>query len=132
MPDFNQLITIAVYVLIALFLLVQLFLALRPGFVWGLLMPLMFGLFWIVVVLQPDFLPFQLGLNEDTVSAFNLIGLLGALFSLMIYALCRAGMHLKRKSREKKRLARAEKAQRQPASAATPPMGNDAEQGNPN
>ena len=120
MPDFDQLITIAVYVLIALFLLVQLFLALRPGFIWGLLMPLMFTVFWVVIVLQPDFVPFQFGLEADTLHTFNLIGLLGALFSLMLYALCRAGMHINRKRREKRRLARVEKAQRQQAVAATP------------
>lgn len=112
MPEMEQLIVFGVYALIGLFVLVQLFLALRPGFIWGLLMPLMFALFWLAMVMQPAFLPFEFNLNATAIGLYDRIGLLGALFSLLIFALCRLGKLLRRKSRERRRLARVEEKQR--------------------
>ena len=106
MPEMEQLIQIGVIVLIGLFVLAQLFLSLRPGFIWGLFMPVLFGAFWFLLIQRPDLIPFELGLNQMALDLFNRVGLAGIGFSLLLFIICRLGMLLRKKGREKKRQAR--------------------------
>lgn len=119
--DMEHILSLAVYGLIILFVLVQWFLSLRPFFLWGLLMPLLFGLLWYAVTARPDFLPFAaISFNEGALALYARVGRLGLLFSLALFALCRAAMLLKKGVRSRARQRRVEeKRQRQLREAAT-------------
>lgn len=113
-------ISLAVYGIILLFVIIQWFLSLRPFFLWGLLMPLLFAGLWYVAVMRPEnallaLLPF----TDSTYTLYAEIGRLGVLFSLAIYALSRAAMLLKKSMRKRARQRRLEeKRQRQLREAA--------------
>jgi hypothetical protein len=111
MPEFDQLIYLGFYALLAVLALVQLFLALRPGFVWGLLMPVLFAAFWVVVVKQPRFIPLPLELNPAAIELYNYFALLCLGASLGLYIICRLGKLLRSRYRDKQRQARLEAKQ---------------------
>ena len=104
----EQYFTLAVYGLILLFLLVQWFLSVRPWFIWGLLMPLLFGAIWYVVQNPPDILPIADFFGAEAVDLFSEICRLGLLLSLVVYVLCRATMLLKKAIRARRKQRRVE------------------------
>ncbi len=118
--DIDQLVTWATYLVVALFVLVQWFLSLRPWFIWGLVMPLMFGGLWLVVLNPPEFLPSELGdillLGSE---AYILIAKAGIIVSLAIFLICRLVMLIRAQNKARRRRRRAEeKRQRQMREAA--------------
>ncbi|MBR5429845.1 MAG: hypothetical protein IK116_04880 [Firmicutes bacterium] len=103
----------ATYVVIAVFLLLQLFMSLRPWFIWGLVLPLLFGAAWYCVAKQPLFIS-ELGFTPDAVEIMSHYCKLGIIASLGVLVVCRLLRFLRKRIKAKKREQRLEaKRQRQ-------------------
>ena len=101
-PSYIQ---IGAYVVIAIFLLLQWFLSVRPLFIWGLVLPIMFTVAWYCVVKQPLFFD-ELGFTADSVEMMRHYCKLGVLASLAVFVVCRVfrlirKMHKKRLREER-------------------------------
>ena len=106
-------IRIAAYGVIALFFLLQWFMSVRPWFIWGLILPLLFGGAWYCVAAQPLFFA-DLGFTPDAVEVMSYYCKLGIIASLALFLICRFLRFLRRRHKAKKREQRLEeKRQRQ-------------------
>ncbi|MBR2783758.1 MAG: hypothetical protein IKD93_06165 [Firmicutes bacterium] len=100
-------IQIAAYVVIAVFLLLQWFMSVRPWFIWGLILPLLFAATWYCVVKQPLFFD-ELGFTKDAVDMMSHYCKLGIGVSLALFAVCRVFRVLRKRYKERKRDERLE------------------------
>ena len=106
-------VTVAIVAMIALFMLMQWFLSLRPGRLWGLVMPAVFLVMLIVsqthsINAMFGFLETKLGIvfNSTAYAAYTRIAVIGLLISLLIYGVGQWYLHMKRKYMERKRAER--------------------------
>ena len=106
-------IKIGTYAVIAVFLLLQLFMSTRPWFIWGLVLPLLFGAAWFCVVKQPLFFD-ELGFTSDSVEMMSGYCKQGVIGALALFVLCRIVRFIVKRHKKKKRAQRLEeKRQRQ-------------------
>ena len=102
-PSYIQ---IGAYVVIAVFLLLQWFMSVRPWFIWGLVLPLLFAAAWYCVVKQPLFFD-ELGFTQESVELMSRYCRLGVIASLAVFAVCRIfrfGRKLYKKKQREQRL----------------------------
>lgn len=103
-------IQLGTYAVIAIFLLLQWFMSVRPWFIWGLILPLLFGAAWFCVVAQPLFFA-DMGFTPESVETMSHYCKLGIIASLALFAVCRIFRLLRRRHKEKKREQRLEEKQ---------------------
>ena len=102
-----SLIKIGAYAVIAVFLLLQWFLSVRPWFIWGLVLPIMFAAAWYCVVKQPLFFD-ELGFTPDSVEMMSHFCKLGVLASLAVFMVCRIFRLIRRMHKKRQREQRLE------------------------
>ena len=112
---FEEMVELAQYALIIVFALIQLFLALRPSFIWGLFIPLIFGFMWYYFGTGQEFIPYITEFfNESASEFFIMVGTWGLFASASIYIICRLAMLAKKAYKNRKKRQRIEaKHQRQ-------------------
>jgi|GEM_PF-7087701 len=100
----NDIVTLISWGLIIIFALLQFFLALRPVFIWGLVMPALFGFLWLYFGSGPGVIPIlDLPLNQTAMDFYAYAGQLGLLVGMAIFCCCRLGLLAKRRAKRKKR-----------------------------
>lgn len=108
-----SLIKIGAYAVIAVFLLLQWFMSVRPWFIWGLVLPIMFTAAWYCVVKQPLFFD-ELGFTSESVEMMSRYCRLGVLASLAVFIVCRIFRLIRKLHKKRLREQRLEaKRQRQ-------------------
>lgn len=104
----EQTVTLITIGVVVIFALIQWFLAVRPWFIWGLVLPLMFGLIWYLLASPPSFLPFDAIFDEAAIAYFIQVSRLGLLASAAVFVLCRIVMLLRKSSKNRQRDRRME------------------------
>ena len=94
-----QTVKLFTYGVVAVFLLLQWFMSVRPWFIWGLILPLLFGAAWYCVVKQPLFFD-ELGFTPDAVEMMSHYCKIGVIASLAVFAVCRLFRLLRRRQEE--------------------------------
>jgi len=100
----SDIVTLISWGLIIVFALLQFFLALRPFFLWGLVMPALFGFLWFYFGSGAGVIPvLDLPLNQTAMDFYAYVGQLGLVAGMAIFCCCRLGLLATKRARRKKR-----------------------------